>query len=196
MLTFQEAEAELAAFKASIAPVEEEKRFALESLPEKDHFNAYLQACTSIFERVIQRPLRLSGTESKLIPGQEHTMMQIIDSNSGSYLALSLPASELQLIAERMIGTPFHIVNQVVLEAGKELLNVIMGNVAGWLSAEGETYHPLPPQIVADLSEVDDPGNAITFCLATPDSDSESTQIQLIIGYDDLFHEAAVASKG
>ena len=51
----------------------------------------------------------------------------------------------------------------MVLEAGKEILNLIMGNVAGWLSAEGEVYNPLPPRVVADLSEVDQPGNNITL---------------------------------
>ncbi len=193
LLPFQEAADELAAFHESIAPVEAEKFFALENLPERDYFNAYLESCINIFQRVGHRPLRLSATEPKLIPPQDHTVMQIIDSSKGSYVALSMPSEELRRIAECMIGAPFVIVNQVALEAGKEMLNLIMGNVAGWLSTEGEIYNPLPPQVVADLSTVNDPGNTITFSLATPDSDEEDARIQLIIAYDDLFHEAILA---
>ncbi len=193
LLPFHEVAAELEAFHESIAPVEAEKLFTLETLPEREYFNAYLEACINIFQRIAERPLRLSATEPKLIPPQDHTVMQVIDSGRGSYLALSMPAAELRLIAERMIGTPFNIVNQVALEAGKELLNLIMGNVAGWLSTEGEIYNPRPPQVVADLSTVNDPGNTITFSLSTPDSDAEDARIQLIIAYDDLFHKAILA---
>ncbi len=51
VLTFEQATVELTAFDESMAPVEAEKLFTLESLPERDYFNAYLEACINILQR-------------------------------------------------------------------------------------------------------------------------------------------------
>ena len=189
ILSHQEVTEQLEAFHVSDGsvgelPQEEETQAspfaALQKSVDDSASQAYVEACLTIFHKVVQRTLTVSRMEPGVSLRQDHTVMQVIDSNTDSFLALSLPASEMLLIAERMLRQPFASVNQMVLDAGKELLNLIMGNVAGWLSGEDESYTPQPPQMVLDDTSLPSPSRTVTYFLATID-----TEIELVVGWDD-----------
>lgn len=152
--------------------------FAIEQ--DDPRAEACLHACMTIFKKSVDRVLRVSRKEEGVAANNAYTVMQLIDAKTDSFLALSMPASEMRTIAERMTGEAFNGVNQMVLEAGKELINVIMGNVAGWLSTEDETYDPQPPEIVLDPESLPRARKTVTYFLNTPDA-----EIQLIVGYGD-----------
>lgn len=179
-LEFQQMMSELAAFRAEkrAEDADDDDELNIAALMnETSETEAYLSACVAMFQRVARQKLQLDRMEEGAVPNHEYTVVQVIDTDANAYIALSMPEKEMLHIATSMVGQTFDTVNQTVLEAAKEMLNVIMGNVAGWLSVDGKEFSPQPPQIVLNASDLPPAARSVTYFLA-----GAKNPLQLIVG--------------
>ena len=178
-MQYHETMSELELFLSEQAKIDQRNSFNIQALAaETSDTDAYLSACLTMFARVAHQELKLLTMEDGAFPRQEFTVMQVINPETNSYLALSLSKSEILHVASAMAGGEFETADPMVLEAAKEMVNVIIGNVAGWLTTEGIEFSPQPPQVVEHLSELPDAENDVTYFFTSPEN-----PLELIVGY-------------
>lgn len=141
-------EPELALFKQEQERSAELVKVDLGSLSQHEMIEDFLDMTLKILLRVAKEQVKItsvSSAETKF----RYTFAQRISGDQPFDYALALPENLLRILCEHFLKIKCPVVNELVLDAAGEVLNIITGNGCSKLSARGLKVSLEPPRAIS-----------------------------------------------
>jgi CheY-specific phosphatase CheX len=141
-------ESELVLFKQEQERNAELVKVDLHALPQREMIEDFLDMTLKILLRVAKEQVKITsvGSTEKKFP---YTFAQRISGDQQFDYALAMPENMLLALSESFLKIKSPVVNELVLDAASEVLNVITGNGCSKLSARGLKVSLEPPRAIS-----------------------------------------------
>lgn len=155
--------AALERYKADQKLAEAHVRRTLNGLPDFLLVAPAIQLTTRMLLRTAEIVVKVSAIsqDTRLAP-REHTIWQVVEGDRAFTYVLNFDGPELLDLGEALLEEMLEEdemptdVDEMVIDAGKEFVNVVVGHICTWLSREGLDTMPQPPEA--------GPGDAVPPC--------------------------------
>lgn len=155
-LTPKELDAALKAYKKEQEMDEQVVRTDLAAIPESLLVETTLDVSIKMFLRLAREVVKVTSVKKEEMPGNhDYLIGQEIKGDKHFVVALGVPTRLLLSMASAMIKKPQNEVNDLVMEAGKEFVNIVVGNICARMSQEELKLQPAPPEVMEDMSLVE-----------------------------------------
>jgi CheY-specific phosphatase CheX len=146
-ITRENFDPELALFKQEQERNAELVKVDLHMLPQRELIEDFLDMTLKILLRVAKEQVKITSVRRT---GREypHTFAQRISGDQKFDYVLSMPENLLLALSEHFLKIKCPEVNELVLDAAGEVLNVITGNGCSKLSARGLKVSLEPPRVI------------------------------------------------
>jgi CheY-specific phosphatase CheX len=141
-------ESELALFKQEQERSAELIKVDLDSLPQREAIEDFLDMTLKILLRVAKEQVKItsvSHTETKF----PYAIAQRINGDQHFDYALALPGNLLLVLCEHFLKVKCTVVDELALDAAGEVVNIITGNGCAKLSARGMKVTLEPPRAIS-----------------------------------------------
>lgn len=152
-LTPDELDAALKTYKKEQEMDEQVVRTDLAAIPESLLVESTLDVSIKMFLRLAREVVKVTSVKKEAMPlKSDHLIWQEVKGDKHFVIALAVPTSLLLSMGSAMIKKPQNEVSELVLDAGKEFLNIVVGNTCARLSQEELKLQPTPPVATEDAS--------------------------------------------
>lgn len=160
-LTREQLDQALADYKRVQAAAEAKVERDLKALPDYMLVAPAIQLTSRMLLRLAETVVKVAAVsqDTRLAP-KDYLLWQEVGGDRAFTYALAVDTAELMDLAESLLigmideeEIPSEV-DELVLDAGKEFVNIVVGHVCTWLSREGLNTMPLPPDTAQGAADV------------------------------------------
>jgi len=161
-------ESELARFKQDQKRSTELVTVDLQSLPQREVIEDFLDMTLKMLLRVAKEQVKITSVShnGKQFP---HTIAQRIKGDRQFDYVLALPEKLLLVLCEHFLKVKCAVVDELALDAAREVVNIITGNGCAKLSVRGMKVTMEPPRSITGAA----PDNAVCVGMSSVTADFE-----------------------